>query len=687
MTPVSPGSAVLPMELNRFLVFGLGSLGQHCVAALSEFGVKVVGVEASPPPDWEIPRFPELLEDLVIGDGCQDAVLRRAQIQHCRAALIVTSHERVNAETAIAIRQLNPHSRLVIRSGQSNLNQLLSEQLGNFVAFDPTELPATAFAIAALGTDTLGFFNLEGHWLRVASQTIEAGNPWCNFRRVGELDSRNRRLLIHYRPPAPPPQSFHAWELDTLVQAGDILISAETAEQFLSAQTRRSRRSQAQRSRFLWQSWRWASLSQRLWQFWQLSWQQQVQRAAFVCALTTLILLGVGTVLFHNYHPDTTWMSAFYVTSILLLGGYSDLFDDFSTFTEIPGWLQFFALSLTVSGIAIVGVLYALLTQALLSARFQFAKRRPPVPPQDHVVLIGFGRVCQRVALLLQEFQQSLVAITLNPDFDLNLFPSVPLIRGTKESLLDLLAKANVSRAKSVVVATDDEILNLEAGLAARGVNPEASLALRTYGQRLSNHLSKLFPNDQVLCTYAVMGEAFAGAAFGENILGLFRLHNQTILVTEYRIEDTDTLHGLLLSEVAYGYGVVPLLHQTAGETSRLLPSDDICLRAGDRLVVLASSASLRRIELGEAALRQWTLELIEARNSSALFVGGNILARISGCPLSEARELMNQLPTVLRSPLYRHQAQRLARELQKAQIKTQLCPFGPPQPRPESLA
>ncbi len=673
------------MELDRFLVFGLGSLGQHCVVALSEFGARTIGVEQAPPADWEIPHLRDLLEDLVIGDCCQDMTLQRAQIQRCRAALIVTSNERVNAETALAVRQLNPQTRLVIRSSQTNLNRLLSEQLGNVVAFDPTELPATAFAIAALGTETLGFFNLDGQWLRVVKQRLQASHHWCNFRRVGDLNSRNRRILAHYQQPERPPQGFHAWEPDAVVQAGDTLVYLETAERFLSAPSQAERTlSPLQR----WRQWRlsltWASLPQQIRQFWQLSLQQQVQRVAFACAIAVLALLTLGTILFHWHYPETTWLSAFYATAILLLGGYADLFGDFSAIVEIPGWLQFFALSLTVAGTAFVGVLYALLTQALLSSNFQFAKRRPPIPTQDHVVLIGFGRVGQRVAFLLQEFQQSLATITLNPDFDLSLFPSVPLIRGTKATLLDLLAKAQVGRAKSVVVATDDEILNLEVGLVTRAANPHAPLALRTYGQRLSDRLSKLFPNDQVLCIYAVMGEAFAGAAYGENILSLFRLHNQTILVTEYQIEADDTLQGLLLSDVAYGYGVVPILHQSPAESSRLMPGYDARLQVGDRLVVLANIGGLRQVEIGDLAPCHWQVRLESARYSSALFAAGNLVARIAGCSLPEARAVMDNLPTTLRSPLYHHQAQRLVRELLKAQVQASLVALDAAEPAEE---
>lgn len=125
------------------------------------------------------------------------------------------------------------------------------------------------------------------------------------------------------------------------------------------------------------------------------------------------------------------------------------------------------------------------------------------------------------------------------------------------------LAKVNLAAAKSVIVVTEDQMLNLEVALmareAAQQINRDIGLVVRTYDQRFSDNLRNLLPDAKALSAYGLSAEAFAGAAFGENILGLFRLNNQTILVTEYTIEADDTLVGELLSRVAYGYGVVPI--------------------------------------------------------------------------------------------------------------------------------
>jgi hypothetical protein len=95
-------------------------------------------------------------------------------------------------------------------------------------------------------------------------------------------------------------------------------------------------------------------------------------------------------------------------------------------------------------------------------------------------------------------------------------------------------------------------------------------------------------------------------------------------------------------------------------------------------MVVLATSNGLRRIEHGISSItpKGWRVEVEKALTEEAVFEGANAIARISGCSLGNARDLMKSLPGTLRSPLYKHQAQRLVRELNKAQVKAKAVPI-----------
>jgi Trk K+ transport system NAD-binding subunit len=354
-----------------FLICGLGSLGQHCVVALKEFAVGLIAIELVQPHSWDIANIPKLVDNLILGDCRHQSVLEQSKIGQCRAALILTANEQINIETALAIRQLNPQIRLIIRSTKTNLNRLLGQQLGNFVAYDPTALPAMAFALAAIGTTTLGSFALEHHRIQIMQRQVQPGSFWTDLRHLDELNTPTRRLLAHASDSQRFPTTFHQWEPADLIRSGDWLIYVDVVDsdsnldslteisppQFaLTSGYRQNRQIRVRSPRRAQQPSGW---QQQLFQFWQLGFRSQVRRVAVLYGITVLLLLAIGTFLFQAYYPGISCWAAFFDTAILLLGGYGDLFGNFQQLEPIPWWLRLFSLGLTLVGTAFVGVLYA----------------------------------------------------------------------------------------------------------------------------------------------------------------------------------------------------------------------------------------------------------------------------------------------------------------------------------------
>jgi Trk K+ transport system NAD-binding subunit len=653
---------------NRVLVCGLGSLGQYSAAALKAFGVAVSAIDLIEPELWEIPELPRILEQLIIADCRQASVLERAGIHHCRAVLLVTGNERANLESAFAVRALNPRARLVVRSSKQNLNSLLNEQFGNFAAYEATEVTAPAFAIAALGGDVIGWFKVGDQPFRAIKHTVAEGDVWCNRKAIEELNTSFRRVLAHLTPAKPTlAPDLAAWDPDQPVQPGDSVFVLEASDwRALSAGLAPSpSQPESKPGRSPGGVWQW--IRNRIGQFWKAGGPRRVVVVAGVFAIA---LLSVGTMLFRFALPDYQPWESFYATVILLLGGFGDVFGGLEPESPFPWWLRLFSLLLALTGIALTGLLYGLITEHLLSIQFQFLQRRPPVPRQNHIVIVGLGGLGRRVASILHQLHWPLVAIT-NPGPDPNILPQIPVVQG---KIADVLTKVNLATAKSIVMVTRDDLDNLEVALMARQVNPRANLVIRTFDLGMDAHIAKLFPATQVLCTNALAAEVFAGAAFGEHILGLFRIGEQAVLVTEYFIEADDTLCGRLLADVAYGYGVTPLVYRPRDKSATLLfPANEPRLVAGDQLVVLATINSLQRIERGEVRPPDCQVLVEKALNADAAFAGGNLIAQIVGCELSEARGVMEQLPTLLPRLLYRHQARHLIRQLSRARVYSRL--------------
>ncbi len=97
-------------------------------------------------------------------------------------------------------------------------------------------------------------------------------------------------------------------------------------------------------------------------------------------------------------------------------------------------------------------------------------------------------------------------------------------------------------------------------------------------------------------------------------------------------------------------------------------------------MVVIATNHGLQRVEQGDTrlALKNWQVHVARALTEDAKFEGANVIARISGCSLNVARNLMKNLPGTLPLSLYKHQAQRLILELGKAQVVGYLLPINP---------
>ncbi|PSB13115.1 potassium transporter TrkA [filamentous cyanobacterium CCP2] len=674
----SPYTLLMPSNsVDRFLVCGLGSLGQYSVLNLKRFAMRtseihVTAIEQMPFEEWEVQDLPSLLEaPPIIGDCRNDDVLLSAGIQQCRAVLIVTSNDSVNVETAIAARRLNPTVRIVMRSSRHNLNQLLRQQLGDFIALEPTELPAPAFALAGLQQEILGFFNIGDYRFQVVEQQVQPRDYRFDGFPAVALHKKTYRLLSYIPTSAIgfPSRAFYQWQADTKVQVGDTIAFVEV----VGRETQPSGSPTLQEKtmqRF------WHGAGETLRRGWRGNWAEvgqwmQAQRTRQVIAigLTFALLLWLcGAVLLRST-LDVPWKTAFSAAFILLIGGYGDVFEGLEP-SDVPGWVKVVCALITLTSLASVLGVLGLIADNLISSRFDFLKKRFPIPRENHVVVVGLGRIGQQIASILREFRQPVVAIT--DQIESQVEADYPVLQG---DIITELPKVNLATAKSVVVVTDDQMLNLEVALmaknAARQMEREIGVVIRTYDQRFRDNLNDLLPDAKALAAYELSAEAFAGAAFGENILGLFRLNNQTILVTEYQVTQDDTLVGKSLYKIAYGYGVVPIVHHRTNQSIQdnlaefILPPDERILAVGDRLVVLASINGLRRIEHEELVPpRRWRLEVQKPLNRTFLHDCGSDLARIAGYNLTEARAFMENLPGAIELSLYDYQAYRLEQEL-----------------------
>ncbi len=119
---------------------------------------------------------------------------------------------------------------LVTPSEASGVLGLLAGHLGNFVAYEPSELSAPAFALAALGDstgqETTGLFQLEERLMRVVRVTMTGQHPFCGSS-LGQLNTSSRRIVGYQSSGEADWCPFHAWAPDACVQPGDVVAYIE----------------------------------------------------------------------------------------------------------------------------------------------------------------------------------------------------------------------------------------------------------------------------------------------------------------------------------------------------------------------------------------------------------------------------------------------------------------------------
>ncbi len=639
------------------LVCGLGSLGTECVSVLRGYGVPVRAVELGVAP---------AAVETIRGDCRDGEVLRLAGLAGCRAIVLVTGDVRTNVEAALAARRLDASIRIVARAAQGNINQLVSKLVGNFVAYEPSRLAAGALALAASPADVIGSFRVDDHLVRVRRERIDAGSRW-HGAEVKQLGRHGLFVLGHgvaaraAEADAAAPV-FHGHDPEAAIALGDELVLLNVERDAGAKQP-----SPVAKPR-----WSPAELLRDA--------RRSLRRPAGIVLaslVAVVVALTVSAVAFPSSEHDLSRADGIFTALVLMTGGtYADLFPPFH---HLSNRLRFLSVSLSAIGTMFVGLLYAWLTERLMTMRLRLGPRRPLAPDGDHVVVVGLGRVGRHATSMYQELGCPVAAVEKDTVEGHGL-PGLSIVKGSGTDE-DTLRAANVGTARAVLAATPDEWVNLEIALQARRLNPDCDLVIRTQDTRFSENVADLVPRMQALCEPAIAARAFAAAALGGTVLDLFQLGRRTIYVVEHEVRRGDGLDGRLLAEVAEGYVVVPVRYVAGPHAPRFWsPAEQAArLGPGDRVVLLGSSDSLQRIARGDMQPRAVTARLVARRPYADAIASASVLVQHTGSTLEEARRILEALPHELVAPLYPHQAHRLKHGLETAGLTVELAPSAAP--------
>ncbi|GAA1659795.1 NAD-binding protein [Fodinicola feengrottensis] len=528
------------------------------LAMLDERAIAVV-----PDGNPEVVRLvTELGVEVVIGSPTDAGTLLSAGIERARALALVGEGDEKNVHAALVAAELNPKLRLVVRMFNLRLGQRIDDLFDDCTVLSASAIAAPSFVEAALGDG-------HGRSIPAGGRTFAAGAPstvddvvvpLARYRDDGEISllpkSANDAFLVLGTP------------------SESILRTVVAAATSHRGPVRRRLREWA---RFLG--------------------QLTDQRLRLALASLTLVVV-LATALF-KFALRLEWVQALYFTvTTVTTTGYGDI-----NLAAAPPWVQLAGVVVMIMGVLVVALLTAAVVDNLVGARLVRALGPPVGKPHDHIVVCGMGTVGLRVCEQLRAAGAEVVGIEQDPSPALMAAArrlEVPLVAGDASDA-STLASAGAGKARCVVAVTDDDVVNLEAGLTARALQPDTRVVLRLFDPDLADRVDRRLGLSVSRSVSYAAAPVFAAAMMGRQVLAAIPAGRRVLLVAAVPIGARSSLDGASLSTVDSGR--VRIFGLRTGNAEPVWqPPGESRLVAGQVLFVVATRAGLAKILVASGA-------------------------------------------------------------------------------------
>lgn len=218
---------------------------------------------------------------------------------------------------------------------------------------------------------------------------------------------------------------------------------------------------------------------------------------------------------------------------------------------------------------------------------------------ENHVIVCGLGNVGLRVVEHLKGLGEEVVAIESSLE---NRFSSevsgfdVPVLIGDARDQ-SLLEKASAKSAKAIIAVTNNDLVNIEAALNARELNPDIRVVLRMFDQRLAKRMAKVMNFEGAYSSSAKSGPLFAQAAISGHILDSFQFGGTVINAVELVVEPNTLLVGKTIDQVRAQHEVTILLQEREDGVLDWNPAPSNVLNVGDKLLIMTDPDGVKRME------------------------------------------------------------------------------------------
>jgi Trk K+ transport system NAD-binding subunit len=528
-----------------FVVWGDNPLAVRLVETLlTQYDRSVIAVIRPGTNRWgsRIREMPGV--QVVTAEQLDRSAFSSAQISEAEALALVDQDDAANIEAALLAQEINPELRIVIRMSKESLGERISALLPNCVALSASAIAAPAFVAAAIDKAATPPIEVGDRTVvgilreRTRAEDVLAGLAVMGERGSvpevlsSDIDARADLVLARSKP-APPPRPPRT------TGAGLVL---------------------------------------------SLLFGRRMRAVLGVF----LVFYLLGTVVLFVTQPGTSLADAAYGALITALSGNTD---------HVDGVARIATVVLTIVSLALIPALTATVVDALVKLRLQMEAGGLYDPISGHTVVVGLGDLGTRIVRALHNEGVDVVAIERDPQA-----PGVQTARDLKIPVIigegsrpESLDRASVGTAQTLIVASTDDVTNLEIGLLGLAARADLRVVLRLFDTDFAYRVRRSFSIHTSRSVSYLAAPAFAAAMIGRAVLATIPVRRRVVLLAEIPVGERSLLELKTVASVNRPHESRLLAVRTS-EQVVWRPTEGRPVRAGDRIIVVATRAGLSRL-------------------------------------------------------------------------------------------
>jgi voltage-gated potassium channel len=221
----------------------------------------------------------------------------------------------------------------------------------------------------------------------------------------------------------------------------------------------------------------------------------------------------------------------------------------------------------------------------------------------EHFILCGFGRMGEIIAREFARQRVPFVVIERNPERMHLAMDEGFLAVEADASNEDVLKRVRIDRARGLIAAVSTDAENVYAVLSARLLKPDLFIVGRAESDDARTKLKRAGA-DRVISPYHLGGLQLAQTAMRPAVVDFVQLatssENMDLNLEQVHIEEGSSLAGrsLIDAGLRQRFGVVVVGIRRADGRMDFNPEPETAMNAGDDLVVMGRSGSLKDLEM-----------------------------------------------------------------------------------------